>query len=80
MPFKSGFRVGLEWVLRAYTLSPQRNDYCDHSVARNLEGKSAAPPLRRERLSGWSKTSVPFKSEFKRGFKWVLRAYSHTPT
>ena len=29
--------------------------YCDHSVARNLEGKSAALPFGCRRLSGWSK-------------------------
>jgi hypothetical protein len=30
-------------------------------------------------VSGWSKTSVPFKSEIESGFKWVLRACTLSP-
>ena len=36
-----GLREGLEWVVRAFRAQGRfwMDDYCDHSVARNLEGK-----------------------------------------
>jgi|LSQX01.2.fsa_nt_gb hypothetical protein len=45
MPGANGqppLRGGWQWQVAV-----GRDDYCDHTVARNLEGKSAALPFRR---------------------------------
>ena len=59
-----------------------RESSCEGAKARRMgtaNPRQCTPMNAKFGVSGWSKTSVPIKSGFKCGFKWVLRAYTLSP-